>query len=71
MTQVILTQAGSFIFSFFRYVGSLTLLFAQTLFTVFTTPLNTYRFLAQAKRVGPGSFLISSLVASFLTPKIS
>ncbi len=50
----------------FRYAGQLSLLFYQTWVCLFTTPFNWYRFLAQAKRVGPGSFLIASLVGFFV-----
>lgn len=51
---------------FFFYVGELALLLGRTLLWTVTPPFNRYRFLAQAKRVGPGSFLISSLVALFI-----
>ncbi len=70
MPQNVLTVAGSRIgmtvIGFFRYTGQLAILLGQTLVCIFTTPLNVYRFLSQAGRVGPGSFLISSLVAFFV-----
>ncbi len=50
----------------FRYVGELTLLGAQIMIAALTPPFSPYRFLVQAKRVGPGSFLIASLVALFV-----
>ena len=53
-------------FSLFRYIGRLSLLFGQTIVCVVSSPLNWYRFLYQARRVGPGSFFISSLVAFFV-----
>jgi len=37
-----------------------------TLYHTFTPPFQMYRVLSQAKRVGPGSFLIASLVAFFI-----
>jgi phospholipid/cholesterol/gamma-HCH transport system permease protein len=50
----------------FVYVGELSLLLAATLAAIVTPPVSATRFLAQACRVGPGSFLISSLVALFI-----
>ncbi len=57
---------GEAVLSFLRYIGQLTILFVQTLVCISSTPLNGYRFLAQAQRVGPGSFFISSLVGLFV-----
>ena len=37
-----------------------------TLYHTFTPPFQMYRVLSQAKRVGPGSFLIAALVAFFI-----
>ncbi|MFH0753343.1 MAG: ABC transporter permease, partial [Candidatus Omnitrophota bacterium] len=51
---------------FFRYVGELALLFFRIVVAALTPPFSGYRFLVQAKRVGPGSFLIASLVALFV-----
>ena len=50
----------------FRYIGELSLLFGQTLCWLLTPPFNGYRFFIQALRIGPGSFLISSMVAFFV-----
>jgi len=47
-------------------MGELSLLMGRTLYYSFTPPLKSYRILSQAKRVGPGSFFISSLVAFFI-----
>ena len=58
--------SGNFFFNFVRYLGDLTLLLWQTLYWIFVPPFKGYRFLAQAKRVGPGSFFISALVAFFM-----
>ncbi len=70
MVQKMLTVFGNRVigvaFDFFSYTGRLTLLFGQTIWCILSTPLNMYRFLSQARRVGPGSFLISSLVAFFI-----
>ena len=50
----------------FAYIGELTLLFFRTIIAALTPPFHAYRFLSQAHRVGPGSFLIASLVALFV-----
>ncbi len=51
---------------FFRYVGELSLLSGRIMVATFTPPFSGYRFLVQARRVGPGSFLIACLVALFV-----
>ncbi|NTV28719.1 MAG: ABC transporter permease [Candidatus Omnitrophica bacterium] len=51
---------------FFRYAGKLALLAYQVLHSLASKPFNWYRFLVQARRVGPGSFVIASLVALFV-----
>jgi phospholipid/cholesterol/gamma-HCH transport system permease protein len=51
---------------FFRYAGELAILFSQIVVCLFSPPFSWYRFLAQARRVGPGSFVISSLVGLFV-----
>lgn len=48
------------------YVGELAILFGQTVNGIFTPPFKADRFFAQAKRVGPESFLIASLVGFFV-----
>ena len=48
------------------YVGDLMLLWSKTLYWSFTPPFKVYRFLSQSQRIGPGSFLIASLVAFFV-----
>jgi len=62
----IVSYSGNVFFRFVRYMGELSLLFGQTLQQIFTPPFKTYRILSQAKRVGPGSFFIASLVAFFI-----
>ncbi|MBF0594842.1 MAG: ABC transporter permease [Candidatus Omnitrophica bacterium] len=64
--RVVGERVGGKALDFFRYIGRLSILFGQTIMCVFTTPFNWYRFLSQAKRVGPGSCLIASLVALFV-----
>jgi phospholipid/cholesterol/gamma-HCH transport system permease protein len=66
MIKAITTRARGYLTEFFSYAGELSLLLVKTLLWTVTPPFNRYRFLAQAKRVGPGSFLISSLVALFI-----
>jgi phospholipid/cholesterol/gamma-HCH transport system permease protein len=48
------------------YVGELAILLGQTVYWSFTPPFKPYRFLVQAKRVGPGSFFISAMIAFFI-----
>jgi len=62
----ILTHSGSLVFRFVNYVGELSVLWWQTILGVFTPPFKGTRFLIQAKRIGPGSFFISALVAFFV-----
>lgn len=57
---------GYLVVNFIRYIGQLTILLGQTIYFIFVPPFKSERFLIQAKRVGPGSFFISSLVAFFI-----
>ncbi|MBN1870150.1 MAG: ABC transporter permease [Candidatus Omnitrophica bacterium] len=66
MLANIVSYSGNIIVHVVRYVGDLTLLLGRTVYHVFTPPFNAYRVLSQAKRIGPGSFLIASLVAFFI-----
>jgi len=52
--------------AFLRYSGKLSILFYETLLAVLSSPVDLYRFLVQAQRVGLGSFFITSLVAFFV-----
>jgi phospholipid/cholesterol/gamma-HCH transport system permease protein len=61
-----MAYSGDIVFRFIRYVGEISLLWGRTLYHAFTPPLKLERILRQAKRIGPGSFLISSLVAFFI-----
>jgi len=49
-----------------RYIGQMAILFGHTLYWTFSPPFKWDRFFIQAKRIGPESFLISSLVAFFI-----
>ena len=49
-----------------RYVGQLTILFFQTIILALTPSFKGTRSLIQLNRIGPGSFVISSLVAFFV-----
>lgn len=66
MTWLPVIRSKDIFQAFFAYAGELTLLFCRTVITAMTPPFNAYRFLAQAQRVGPGSFLIACLVALFV-----
>jgi phospholipid/cholesterol/gamma-HCH transport system permease protein len=56
----------SWMFHWVSYVGELAILFGQTCYWIVTPPFKPYRFLVQAKRVGPGSFFIAAMVAFFI-----
>ena len=62
----ILTRSGNLVFQFLNYLGELSILCWQTIVLSVTPPFKGKRFLSQAKRIGPGSFLISALVAFFV-----
>jgi len=49
-----------------QQIGALTALLVQTLGLIFVPPLKIERILTQAKRVGPGSWFISCLIAFFI-----
>lgn len=54
-----------------RYIGALTILFFQTVVLALTPSFKGRRSLIQADRIGPGSFLISAMVAFFVGMIIS
>ena len=66
MLANIATYSGQLVFRLITYLGELSLLFSQTFYWIFVPPYKGERILAQAKRAGPGSFFISSLVAFFV-----
>ncbi len=49
-----------------RYLGQLSILWSQTVLGAVTPPFKGYRSLIQSQRIGPGSFIISALVAFFV-----
>ena len=53
-------------FRWLAYIGQLAILCGQTIYWICVPPFQTYRFLVQAKRIGPGSFLISAMVSFFI-----
>lgn len=61
-----ITQSGSVVIGLVRYLGELSILFAQTVRLIFTPPFKSERFFSQAKRIGPGSFFIAALVGFFV-----
>ncbi len=61
-----IAQSGIWVSRSIAYIGELSILWWQTMTWVFTPPFKGKRFLGQAKRIGPGSFFISSLVAFFV-----
>ncbi len=58
--------SGSYVTKVIAYVGQLTSLLGQTFYWLFFSPFKGNRILVQARRVGPGSFSISCLVAFFI-----
>jgi phospholipid/cholesterol/gamma-HCH transport system permease protein len=64
MSVFILTKP--WMFRWLSYIGQLAILFGQVVYWACTPPFKPYRFLIQAKRVGPGSFLIAALVSFFI-----
>ena len=65
MTELIL-KTGELTNSSIRYIGQLAILSFQTIVLSLTLPFKGMRSLMQANRIGPGSFLISSMVAFFI-----
>ena len=65
MTDII-ARSGAFAINWVQYLGQLAILWGQTLVWAVTPPFKGYRSLSQAERIGPGSFIISALVAFFV-----
>lgn len=61
-----ITRAGRTAVEWVRYLGQLSILWAQTCAAAVTPPYKGVRSLIQAQRIGPGSFIISALVAFFV-----
>lgn len=66
MVKNFLSSLGGRFYRLIHYAGELTVLFAETISFCFVPPFKGYRILTQAKRIGPGSFFIASLVAFFV-----
>lgn len=49
-----------------RYLGQLFILWSKTVTLAVTPPFKSFRALSQANRIGPGSFIISAMVAFFV-----
>lgn len=54
------------VLSFLNYIGSLSILWIQTIQWTFSPPFNVYRIFLQSLRIGPGTFFIASLIALFI-----
>ncbi len=59
-------KTGATTNSLIRYIGQLAILWSQTVVLALTPSFKGVRSLIQANRIGPGSFIISALVAFFV-----
>lgn len=66
MMKNFISTFGHLLLRFTFFLGSLSLLLGQTLYWSCVPPFRGERFFKQAKRVGPESFFITSLVAFFI-----
>jgi phospholipid/cholesterol/gamma-HCH transport system permease protein len=66
MGYVFIKKMRSVVEGYLRYVGDLSVLFLRIIIAAVTPPFSVYRILSQARRVGPGSFVIAALVALFV-----
>ena len=57
---------GEAVLRLIHFIGEFTVLFTRTFYLCFTPPYKWQRVLIQAKRVGPESFFIASLVSFFV-----
>jgi phospholipid/cholesterol/gamma-HCH transport system permease protein len=64
--RTLVSGAIDFVKEWVSYLGQLNLLFAHTVVQAVTPPFKGVRSLIQAQRIGPGSFIISALVAFFV-----
>ena len=64
--NIFASKIGTSAKEWIRYVGQLTILLSQTVVCAVTPPYKGVRSLIQAQRIGPGSFIISALVAFFV-----
>ena len=66
MMNILASKIGTTTKEWISYVGQLTLLLFRTIACAVTPPFKGVRSLIQANRIGPGSFVISALVAFFV-----
>jgi len=64
--DIFASRIGASAKAWIRYLGQLSLLLSQTVVCIFTPPFKGIRSLTQAQRIGPGSFIISAMVAFFV-----
>ncbi len=62
----LISKSGSVALNWIRYLGQLWILWGQAIVLSATPPYKGMRALAQAERIGPGSFFIASMVAFFV-----
>jgi phospholipid/cholesterol/gamma-HCH transport system permease protein len=62
----LVANTGGLAVNWVRYLGQLTLLWAETVMLSLTPPFKGMRSLVQSYRIGPGSFLIAGVVAFFV-----
>jgi len=67
----LVTRSGQWAVHWVRYLGQLSILWGQTCVLAVTPPYKGTRSLSQSYRIGPGSFVISALVAFFVGMIIS
>jgi len=60
------TSTGRVVFRLIHTIGEFTLLLWQTICGIFVPPYKFERIFIQAKRIGPGSFFIASIVSFFI-----
>lgn len=60
------TSIGRVVFRLIHTIGEFTILLWQTICGIFVPPYKFERIFIQAKRIGPGSFFIASIVSFFI-----
>lgn len=66
MTGYLLTLSRNIVSQLILYIGALSILGGQAVHLACVPPFKWSRVLAQAQRIGPGSFFISALIAFFI-----
>jgi phospholipid/cholesterol/gamma-HCH transport system permease protein len=64
--NLLTSRIGTSAQTWLKYIGQLTLLWSETVTLAVTPPYKGWRSLIQAQRIGPGSFIISAMVAFFV-----